>query len=103
MAKVIFSISYDIIPSKRKDYLDVIRELKNIIKNDGLESYSIYEQKNKPNSFEEIYIYKSKEAWEAADDSENERVDILMTKLSEMVKDKSTHYTTLFEVENNLS
>lgn len=100
MAKVIFSISYDIIPSKRKDYLDVIRELKNIIKSNGLESYSIYEQKNKPNSFEEIYIYESKEAWEAADDADNERVDILMTKLSEMVMDKSTHYTTLLEVEN---
>jgi len=100
MGRVIFSISYDIIPQKRAVYLDVVRELKNIIKSDGLDSYSVFEQKSQENSFEEIYIYDSKEAWENADETENERVDILMSKLSDLVKDKTTHYTTLFEVEN---
>ena len=98
MGKVVFSISYDIIADKRTEYLDVVRELKSIIKSEGLESYSVYEQKSKENSFNEIYIYESKEAWEDADESQNERVDILMTKLSYLVKEKSTQYTTLFEV-----
>ena len=98
MSKVVFSISYEIFPEKRSEYLDVIRELKSIIKFDGLESYSVYEKKSKANSFTEIYTYESKEAWENADESQNERVDILMTKLSDLVKEKSTHYTTLFEV-----
>lgn len=101
MAKVIFSISYDIIPEKRADYLDVIRELKSLIKSEGLESYSVYEQKSKKNSFVEIYTYLSKEAWEEADEAENERLDILMSKLSDLIKDKTTHYSTLFEVENS--
>ncbi len=30
MSKVLFSISYDIIPDKRTEYLDVVRELKSI-------------------------------------------------------------------------
>lgn len=98
MSKVVFSISYEIFPEKRSEYLDVVRELKSIIKFDGLESYSVYEKKSKENSFTEIYTYESKEAWENADESQNERVDILMTKLSDLVKEKSTHYTTLFEV-----
>jgi L-rhamnose mutarotase len=98
MSKVVFSISYEIFPEKRPEYLDVVRELKSIIKFDGLESYSVYEKKSKENSFTEIYTYDSKEAWENADESQNERVDILMTKLSDLVKEKSTHYTTLFEV-----
>ena len=98
MSKVVFSISYDIVPEKRSEYLDVVRELKSIIKFDGLENYSVYEKKSKENSFTEIYTYESKEAWENADESQNERVDILMTKLSDLVKEKSTHYTTLFEV-----
>ena len=98
MSKVVFSISYDIIPDKRVEYLDVIRELKSIIKSDGLESYSVYEQKSKQNSFNEIYIYESQEAWENSDEIENERVDLLMTKLSDLVKDKTTQYSTLFEV-----
>ncbi len=98
MSRVIFSINYDIIPEKRSEYLDVVRELKSIIKADGLESYSVFEQKSKKNSFSEIYVYESKEAWEDADEVGNERVDILMTKLSDLVKEKTTHYSTLFEV-----
>ncbi len=101
MGRVIFSISYDIIPEKRTEYLDIVRELKNIIKSDGLESYSVYEQKSKSNGFQEIYIYKSQQAWEDSDEVENERVDILMTKLSDLIKEKSTQYSTLFEVDNN--
>jgi quinol monooxygenase YgiN len=98
MSRVIFSINYDIIPEKRSDYLDVIRELKSIIKSEGLESYSVFEHKSKKNSFSEIYIYESKDAWEDSDEASNERVDILMTKLSDLIKEKTTQYSTLFEV-----
>lgn len=98
MGKVVFSISYEIIPEKRTEYLDVVRELKSIIKSEGLESYAVFEEKSKKNNFNEIYIYESKEAWEEADEAENERVDILMTKLSDLIKEKSTQYSTLFEV-----
>lgn len=100
MGKVVFSIKYNILPEKRKDYLDVVRELKNIVKAEGLESYSVFEQKNKQNSFEEIYIFVSKEAYENFDDNQDERVDLLMTKLSDMIKEQSTQYTTLVEVES---
>ncbi|MCK5086127.1 MAG: hypothetical protein KAQ90_01345 [Melioribacteraceae bacterium] len=98
MGKVIFSIRYEIIPDKREDYLDVIRELKNLVNAEGLENYSVYEKKGKQNKFEEIYIFNDKQAFEDFDDDPNERVDILMTKLSEMTKDGSTKYITLFEI-----
>ncbi len=100
MSKVIFSIRYNIFPERREEYLDVVRELKNIVKAEGLESYSVFEQKNKQNSFEEIYVFKNKESYESFEDSTDERVDILMTKLSDMIKEQSTQYTTLFEVNN---
>ena len=100
MSKVIFSIRYNVFPEKREEYLDVVRELKNLVKADGLENYSVFEQKNKPNSFEEIYIFKSKESYENFEDTTDERIDILMTKLSDMIKEQSTQYTTLFEVNN---
>ena len=98
MSKVLFSISYDVIPNKRTEYLDVVRELKSIIKSEGLESYSVYQQKSKENSFKEVYIYESEEAWEEADEAPNERVDILMTKLSDLIMGKTTQYSTLLEV-----
>ena len=100
MSKVIFSIRYHIIPDRRNEYLDVVRELKNLVKAEGLESYSVYEQKNKTNNFEEVYIFNSPEAFENFDDNQDERIDILMTKLSDMIKEQSTQYTTLVEVNH---
>ncbi|MFA5803425.1 MAG: hypothetical protein WC879_02165 [Melioribacteraceae bacterium] len=100
MGKVIFSIRYNIFPEKREEYLDMVRELKNIVKAEGLETYSVFEQKNKPNNFEEVYIFKSQVAYENFEDNTDERIDILMTKLSDMIKEQTTQYTTLFEVNN---
>lgn len=98
MGRVIFSIKYDIVPEKKDEYLRIIKELKNLVKAEGLESYSAYRQKSKDNSYEEIYIFESEEAYENFDDYSDERVDILMTQLSELIKQQSTHYSTLFEI-----
>ncbi len=98
MGKVIFSIKYDIHPEKREEYLDVVRELKNLIKTEGLESYSVYEHKGKPNTFTEIQLFTNKEAWEDFNDDPDERTNILMNKLTEMIKQQSTEYTTLYEI-----
>ncbi len=100
MSKVIFSIRYNVFPERRQEYLNVVRELKSIVKADGLESYSVFEQKNKSNNFEEIYVFNSPEAFESFDDNQDERIDLLMTKLSDMIKEQSTQYTTLIEVNN---
>ncbi|MBS3945578.1 MAG: antibiotic biosynthesis monooxygenase [Melioribacter sp.] len=100
MSRVIFSIRYQVFPERRQEYLDVVRELKNIIKTEGLESYSVFEQKNKPNNFEEIYLFKNEEAFENFDENQDERIDILMTKLSDMIKEQTTQYTTSLEVNN---
>jgi len=98
MSKVIFSIKYDIQPEKREEYLDVVRELKNLIKADGLESYSVFELKGKQNTFQEIYLFTNKEAFEDFDDDPDDRTNILMNKLTDMIKQQSTEYTTLYEI-----
>ena len=98
MAKVLLSIKYEIDASKRDEYLGVIRELKSVLKTDGLESYSVFEVKGKSNHFEEIYTYSSEQAYEEADDSDNERINILINKLNELTVDNSTKYTTLYQI-----
>ena len=98
MAKVIFSIQYDVFPAKREDYLGIIRELKTLVDANGLIGYSVYEKKNKKNSFVETYEFESEQAYEEFDDNDNERVDILMSKLSDLIKENSTIYTTMYEV-----
>ncbi len=98
MSKVIFVIQYEIDVNKRDEYLTLARELKTLLSADGLENYSVYEVKGKQNHFEELYTFSSMEAYENFDDNQNERLGILLNKLSDMVKNNSTKYTTLTEV-----
>ena len=98
MSKVIFTIQYELKLDKKDEYLGVIKELKNLLNADGLENYSVYEIKGKPNQLQEVYTFSSLEAYEAFDDDQNERINILINKLNEMTVDNSTKYTTLLEV-----
>jgi hypothetical protein len=98
MSKVLFTINYEIDSEKREEYLRTIRELKNLIRTEGLESYSVYEAKGKPNRFQEQYIFSSNETFEAFDDDTDERINILITKISGMTVDHSTKYTTSLEL-----
>lgn len=98
MSKVIFTIQYELKLDKKDEYLGIIKEMKNLLNADGLENYSVYEVKGKPNLFQEVYTFTSTEAYEAFDDNQNERINILINKLSELTVENSTKYTTLFEV-----
>ena len=98
MSKVVFTIRYEIIGEKVVEYLDVVRELKNIVKAEGLESYSVYSVKGKKNMFEEIYKFENEESYDNYDDAADERTDILMNKLSDLMKAGSTKYLTLNEI-----
>ena len=98
MSKIIFTIQYELKPEKKEDYLVVIKELKNLLKADGLESYSVYEVKGKPGHFQEVYSFTTQEAFDAFDDNQNERVNILIAKLNEMTVENTTKYSTLNEV-----
>ncbi len=97
MAKVIFSIQYEINDEKRNEYISTAKELKTLLKAEGLENYSIYEVKGKKNHFQEVYIFNTEEAYENFDDNQNERINILINKISEMTIDNSSRYTTLIE------
>ena len=98
MSKVIFAIQYEIDENKRVEYMALIRELKTLLTADGLENYAVYEVKGKQNHFEELYTFNSLEAYENFDDNQNERIGILLSKLTDMVKGNSMKYTTLTEV-----
>ena len=98
MSKIIFTIKYEIIKEKNDEFLDVIRELKNIVKAEGLESYSVYAVKGKKNIYEEIYVFENEEAYDNFDDVADERTDILMNKLSELMKPQTTEYLTMTEI-----
>lgn len=99
MSKVIFSIQYELSATRRDDYFNTIRELKNLLQAEGLENYSVFEIKGKPNHFQEQYTFSSDEAFEEFDDNNDERINILINKISDLTMEHSTKYTTLKELE----
>lgn len=98
MPKILFTINYEISAEKKEDYLKTIRELKSLMKAEGLESYSVYEVKGKPNRFQEQFIFSSDEAFESFEDNNDERINILITKINDLAIDHSTKYSTLAEI-----
>ena len=99
MSKVLFTINYEIQADKKDDYFRTIKELKNLIKAEGLESYSVFQVKGKQFRFEEQFIFSSEEAFENFEEDADERINILINKINGMTTDHTTKYMTLTEVD----
>ena len=99
MSRILFTINYEIQADKKEEYIKTVRELKNLINAEGLEGYTIYEIKGKSGRYEEQYLFNSNEAFENFEDATDERINILITKISGMTVDHTTKYSTLSEVE----
>lgn len=97
MSKVLFTVQYEVLPNKREEFLSSMNELKTLITAEGLESYSLYEVKGKANTYAEVYVFVSNDAYEAFDDAANERVNILISKIENFKAHNSTKYSTLLE------
>ena len=98
MSKVKFTIQYELKKDKQEEYLRIINELVNVLKAEGLEDYTVYSVKGKTGHFQEQYTFTSEEAFEAFDDENDERLNILINQLSDLTIDHSTKYLTLSEI-----
>ncbi len=98
MGKVIFTISYDIKPEKRDEYLSLVREMKKYFNTINKRDYSIFEQKGRKNGFSEIFIFNNIDEFNQLDD-DDERMTELVRKLDSLLVDGKMKYTTLIEIE----
>lgn len=98
MSKVIFSVQYEVDKSKVEEFHSIINELKILLKAEGLEDYSVYEVKGKTGNYQEQYTFTSEEAFEAFDDNNDERINILVNKLNDLAVDHSVKYVTLSKI-----
>jgi len=98
MSKVIFTIQYELKDGQEDQYTNVINELKNLLNAEGLEDYSVFKVKGKQNHYQEQYTFSSEEAFEAFDDDNDERINILINKLSDLTVDHSSKYITLSKI-----
>jgi hypothetical protein len=99
MPKVLLQISYDIDPEKREQYLALIKEMKNHFRVVRKKDYAVFEQKGKKNSFVEQFLSNSLQEFDALEDDLDEKSEELVNQLESMMKDGTSKYTTLTEIE----
>jgi len=98
MSKVIFTIQYELKENKKEEFLSVVNELKNLLNANGLEDYSVFKVKGKQDQYQEQYTFESEEAFDAFDDNNDERINILINKLNDLTMKHSTRYLTLNKI-----
>lgn len=98
MAKVIFTISYEVNPEKRDEFLALSQAMKSHVSKTNGKEYSIFEQKGKKNSFSEVFVFNSMDEYNQLDD-QDEQMNELVQKLEGLLVDGKMKYTTLIEIE----
>jgi quinol monooxygenase YgiN len=97
MGKVIFTISYDVNPAKRDEYLALVQSMKDhFVKTNGKE-YSVYEHKGKKNSFSEVFLFKNMDEYDQLE--EDDEMSQLVAQLESVLLDRKMRYSTLVELE----
>jgi hypothetical protein len=97
MGKVLFTISYDIQPDKREEYLSLCQEMKTHFARSNGKEYTIYEQKGKRNSFSEVFVFGSMEEYDLMEDQDEQMTD-LVGRLESLLASGKMKYTTLVEL-----
>ena len=98
MARVIFTISYDINPEKREEYIAFSKAMKEHLAGSKGKNYTVYEQKGKKNSFAEVFICNSMEEFDQLEDDQDEKTQELVNQLEGLRSNGKMKYTTLVEI-----
>lgn len=91
------TISYDVDPAKRSEYLALSQEMKNHLAETNGKDYSVYEQKAKKNSFTEVFIFNSMEDYDQMED-QDETLNGMIQRIEGMLAGGKMKYTTLVEL-----
>jgi quinol monooxygenase YgiN len=92
MGNVIFTVKYKLKDNTEEEYLKIAKELKAIVKAEGLLDYQILKLQGK-NEFCEMFVFENQEAYENYDD-DDEMLTLLLSKLSELIVEGSMEYST---------
>lgn len=98
MPKVLFTISYSIIPEKREDYLALMKEMRDHLVGQKQKAYGAFEQKGKKNSFVEVFFCDTIEEYDALEDDQDETTEALVQRLEEFLDGGKVKYSTLIDI-----
>ncbi|MES2764282.1 MAG: hypothetical protein V4642_00305 [Bacteroidota bacterium] len=97
MARVLFTITYTVSENQKKYYQELITQVKGKFASNPDVQYSVFEVRGKRNTYQEVFIYPSKEVFDASDEIAEK---VHATELVEQIHalTENVQYTTAFEV-----
>lgn len=96
MPQILFTVSYEVAENNITEYLKLVGSLKKLLRGTDV-TYNVFEAESKRNQFEEVYLYPSRDAFEAADDNDNPEVNELVDKIGDLAKNRKISYSTKIE------
>ena len=96
---MLFTISYNVRPEMREQYLQFAAELKTHFSTQHKGDYCVYEVKGKKNTFTEVFTFGSMSEYDALEEQHDERTQELEGRLEQFIDKGGMKYSTLVEVE----
>lgn len=98
MPRALFSVSYQIRPEMREQYLASVRLLRDLLRTNE-RRYEVFEVTGKENHFSEILVAASAEELDTFEDSMEPSARGLLGKIEDCKERGTTRYKTMLELE----
>lgn len=85
MSKIIFSVSYEIIPEKRKEYLALMKQVQKRINRATNQNYAVYEDADRPNLMTEVFYLDNEKDVEEVKRLQQKKPDSLFEKIDQYI------------------
>ncbi len=97
MSKALFSVSYEIIPDKRDEYLELMKEIKTLVKKAAGVDFTVFEDAERPFLMSEVYYVEDKAKITKIKEIQDNKTDSLFTRIDQFMLDPSQVIMRSFE------
>ena len=98
MGKVIVSVSYEINPDHREEYLALMQQVKKQIKSAAKQEYEVYEDADRPNLMTEIYYVENEKEIQEIIKRQQDKTESLLGQIDSFIVDQEQVAIRTFKV-----
>ena len=81
MENILFEISYKVDPKRKDKYFEIVSELTDLFKMDGVLEYRVFEDSKDEDCYTEHILFENEDAFDAFEDNQPEEAEKLLSQL----------------------
>lgn len=98
MGKIIVSVSYEINPDQREEYIALMQQVKKQIKSAAKQDYDVYEDADRPNLMTEIYYVENEKEIQEIKKRQQDKTESLLSQIDDFIIDQEQVAIRTFKV-----